>query len=135
MAGHGARHPVEGIPFIRGLLTVPHAFDEFSAVVVAIADPGISLSRLSSNFGQEPRRGSHTASSYSLRFSPDPLRSLPDSRHILRPTHRFCTSRQSTVAGELPMSLHPHSVMHPSTATGNPLMINVLWAVMILLTP
>ncbi|GEM_PF-4937094 len=42
---------------------------------------------------------------------------------------------QPTVAGKLPISLHPHSVMHPSTATGTPSIVNVSWAVMILLTP
>lgn len=41
---------------------------------------------------------------------------------------------QPTVAGMLPISLHPHSVVHPSTATGTPSTVSVLWAVMILFT-
>lgn len=44
-------------------------------------------------------------------------------------------SLQLTVAGKLPISLHPHSVVHPSTATGTPLTVSVSWAVTILLTP
>jgi hypothetical protein len=42
---------------------------------------------------------------------------------------------QPTVAGKLPISLHPHSVVLPSTATGTPSTVKVLWAVMILFTP
>jgi hypothetical protein len=51
--------------------------------------------------------------------------------------HAKCPSEGNyfTLAGSLPMSVQPHSVLQPSTATETPFTVNVLQAVMILLTP